>query len=161
MNYRRMMAVCMRYASTYEEAADILNEGFMKVFSNLHHYQPTHPLAAWIKRIMVNTAIDHYRRQRKTLPHLDIDEAYAATDPNAETAIDQLSAAEIMALVQQLSPAYRTVFNLYVLEGYAHREIADMLGINEGTSKSNLAKAKARLQQLVGEQYPHFAYRKA
>lgn len=160
MNYRRMMAVCMRYATDYEEARDILNEGFMKVFTNLPNYLPTHPLPVWIKRIIVNTAIDHYRRNRKNSPQVELDHAHGECDNNTETALDRLSADEIMSLVQQLSPAYRTVFNLYVLEGYSHREIAEMLAINEGTSKSNLAKAKSRLQQLIQTNFPDFEYKK-
>lgn len=161
MNYRRMMAVCMRYATNYEEARDILNEGFMKVFTNLPNYLPTHPLAVWIKRIIVNTAIDHYRRNRKNTAQIDLDHAHGECDNNTETVLDKLSADEIMSVVQQLSPAYRTVFNLYVLEGYSHREIAEMLDINEGTSKSNLAKAKSRLQQLIHTNFPDFHYKKA
>lgn len=160
MNYRRMMAVCMRYANDYEEARDILNEGFMKVFTNLHNYQPTHPLPVWIKRIIVNTAIDHYRRNRKNSPQVELDYAHTECDTNTETIIDKLSAEEIMSVVQQLSPAYRTVFNLYVVEGYSHREIADLLGIGEGTSKSNLSKAKLKLQELICENFPDFYYKK-
>ena len=156
--YGKMMSICMRYAKDREEARDILHEGFMKVYKNLHLYEPHRPLEVWIKKIMINTAIDHYRKNKKEPYHVDIDQAYAESDPSHISAIHQISAEEIIKLVQELSPAYRTVFNLYVIEGYSHNEIAEMLGINVGTSKSNLAKARQRLQELIKTKLPDYDY---
>lgn len=107
---------------------------------------------------MINTAIDHYRKNKKEPYHVDIDQAYAESDPSHISAIHQISAEEIIKLVQELSPAYRTVFNLYVIEGYSHNEIAEMLRINVGTSKSNLAKARQRLQELIRTKLPDYDY---
>lgn len=145
--YGAMMTVCMRYVSNREEARDILHEGFMKVFNNLTKFEQQTNLGAWIRRIMVNTAIDVYRKNAKQPESVEINTALHEADYS--DAVSDMSADEILALVQQLSPAYRTVFNLYVLDGYAHKEIGDMLGISEGTSKSNLAKARVKLQKMI------------
>ncbi len=150
--YGRMMAVSMRYAKNYEEARDILNEGFMKVFTNIHKYKPSHSLESWIKRIVINTAIDHYRKNKKHQNQVDLDYASGEADHSNVSVISKLSAQEILKLVQKLSPAYRTVFSLYVMEGYNHREIAEKLGISEGTSKSNLAKARGKLRIMIEEE---------
>lgn len=158
LHHGKMMAICLRYSEDYEEARDILTEGFMKVFLNLTKYQPHHPLETWMKRIMINTAIDHYRKNKKTQYHIPIENAYNESIPDDFSGLDQLSVDEILKMVQKLSPAYRTVFNLYIVEGYNHREIGEMLNISEGTSKSNLAKAKARLQVLIAEKIPHPQY---
>lgn len=156
--YGKMMSICMRYAKDREEARDILNEGFMKVYKNLYLYEPHRPLDIWIKKIMINTAIDHYRRNKKEPYHVELEHAYSESDENSITAIQKISAEEIIKLVQELSPGYRTVFNLYVIEGYTHNEIAETLGINVGTSKSNLAKARQRLQELIKEKLPDYDY---
>ena len=156
--YSKMLGVCLRYSKSSDEAKDILHEGFMKVYKNLHLYEPHRPLEVWIKKIMINTAIDHYRKNKKEPYHVDIDQAYTESDPSHISAIHQISAEEIIKLVQELSPAYRTVFNLYVIEGYSHNEIAEMLGINVGTSKSNLAKARQRLQELIKTKLPDYDY---
>ncbi len=155
--YGRMMAVCLRYTNNREEARDILNEGFMKVFKNLAKYKPKHSLEAWIKRIMINTAIDHYRKNKKLRNNVDIE--YASTKPAEDNnnIIHQLTAQEILKLVQRLTPAYRTVFSLYVIEGYNHREIGEKLGISEGTSKSNLAKARGKLRTMINTELKEFS----
>ncbi len=145
--YGKMMSVCLRYAKDHEEAKDMLNEGFMKVFKNIQKYKATHSLESWIRRIMINNAIDHYRKYKKHRNQIDITEVYDYS--NDETISSDLSVQEIMKLIQKLSPAYKTVFNLYVVDGYNHREIAEKLGISEGTSKSNLSKARAKLQQMI------------
>lgn len=150
--YGKMMAVCMRYTNNREEARDILHEGFIKVYRNLSRYKPSHSLESWIRRIMINTAIDHYRKNKKYRNQVDLDYAAHKIEVSNHTPINQLSAQEIMKLVQQLPPAYRTVFNLYVVEGYNHREIGNKLGISEGTSKSNLSKARAKLRKLVSSE---------
>lgn len=150
--YGKMMAICMRYTNNYEEARDVLHEGFVKVFKNLHRYKPSHSLESWIRRIMINTSIDHYRKNKKHRHQVDLDYASTKADKNTVDVIHKMSADEIMKLVQQLTPAYRTVFNLYVVEGYNHREIGELLGISEGTSKSNLAKARGKLKKMIKEQ---------
>jgi RNA polymerase sigma-70 factor (ECF subfamily) len=146
-HYGKMMAVCLRYANNPDEALDILHEGFIKVFKHIDQYQPGTSLAAWIRRIMVNTSIDYYRKtiRRRTE---DLEQAYhlQTADPDA---ISQCTEQEILETIQQLSPAYRAVFNLYVIEGYSHKEIADMLDITESTSRSNLVKARMKLQTLL------------
>lgn len=147
--YGSMMAVCLRYTHDREEARDVLHEGFMKVFTNLHKYSKGTNLGAWIRRIMINTAIDHYRKNAKRPNLVEINQAIHEVD--VHDVVSDLSAEEILLMVQRLSPAYRMVFNLYVIEGYSHKEVGIMLGISEGTSKSNLAKARAKLQNMITE----------
>lgn len=145
--YGSMMAVCMRYTSDREEARDVLHEGFMKVYKNLNRFKRGTNLGAWIRRIMINTSIDHYRKHAKQPSFVEINQAVHEAD--VHDVVAEMSADEILAFVQKLSPAYRTVFNLYVIEGFSHKEIGKTLGISEGTSKSNLAKARAKLQQMI------------
>jgi RNA polymerase sigma factor (sigma-70 family) len=145
--YGPMMALCMRYAGNDDDALDILHEGFIKVFRNITQYQPDTSLHAWIKRIMVNTAIDFYRKNIRRRTD-DIEAAFDLSDGEAD-AVSQCSEKEILEAIQQLSPVYRTVFNLYVLEGYSHREIANLLGITESTSRSNLVKARLKLKDIL------------
>ncbi len=149
----KMMAVCLRYTNNYEEARDVLTEGFMKVFKNLHRYKPSHSLDSWMKRIMINTAIDHYRKNKKHSQQVDLEYASNESGPNDANPISSLTAQEILQLVQKLPPAYRTVFNLYAIEGYNHREIGELLGISEGTSKSNLAKARGKLKKMIAQKH--------
>lgn len=144
----KMMGICMRYTSCRDEAAVILNNGFFKVFTKIDAYDSQQgPIEAWITRIMVNTAIDHYRKEIRKSRTAELSDAHQVTD--ASTVLDHLAAEDIMQMVQALTPAYRTVFNLYAIEGYSHKEIAEKLGIAEGTSKSNLAKARQKLQAAV------------
>ena len=143
-HYPKMMGVCLRYAGSQDEALDILHEGFIKVFKNLNKYEPGTSLYSWIRRIMVNTAIDYYRKMVRRRTD-DIETAYSVSTNDAD-ALSQMSEQEILEAIQELSPAYRAVFNLYILEGYSHREIADLLGITESTSRSNLVKARIKLQ---------------
>jgi len=145
--YGSMMVVCMRYTNDREEARDVLHEGFMKVFKNLTKFKRGTNLGAWIRRIMINTAIDHYRKTAKRPNLVEINHAIHEAD--VHDVVAEISADEILEMVQKLSPAYRMVFNLYVIEGYAHKEVGKQLGISEGTSKSNLAKARAKLQQMI------------
>ena len=152
--YSRMMGVCLRYSNDQEEAVDILHEGFIKVFKNIRKYQPGTSLSAWIRRIMVNTAIDYYRKSIRRRTE-DIEQAYDLSTDDAD-AISQCTEREILDAVQQLSPAYRAVFNLYVIEGYSHREIAEMLDITKSTSRSNLVKARSKLQALLSSR--HYGY---
>jgi len=146
-HYSKMMAVCLRYASSSDDAMDILHEGFIKVFRHIAKYQPGTSLSAWIRKIMVNTAIDYYRKNIRRRTE-DIEQAYDLGASEAD-AISQCSEQEILEAIQQLSPAYRTVFNLYVVEGYSHKEIADILDITESTSRSNLVKARMKLKTFL------------
>ena len=143
----RMYAVCLRYASNAEEAEDILQEGFIKVFKKLDSFRREGSFEGWIRRIFVNTAIEHFRRKRYLQPVTEKEEN--TLEGQYLSILDDLAERDIMALVQQLSPGYRTIFNMYVVEGYTHKEIGDMLGISEGTSKSQLSRAKVILQEMV------------
>lgn len=146
-------SVCLRYSSNQEEAKEILNEGFLKVFNNLGSYSPKYPFKAWLRTIMVNTAINYYRDNKKYNQELNLT---GIEDPiYDEDIINKISADEILTLVQQLPPAYRTVFVMHVVDGYNHREIGEILSINEGTSRSNFMKARIKLQLLVQQQFPH------
>ena len=144
--YGKMMGICLRYAGSRDEALDLLHEGFIKVFQNIARYKVGTSLPAWIRTIMVNTCIDYYRKtiRRRTE---DIAEAHylSIDDPDA---LSNLTEQEILAAVHELSPAYRAVFNLYVVEGYSHKEIADALQITESTSRSNLVKARIKLKEF-------------
>lgn len=143
----RMYAVCLRYAGNTEEAEDILQEGFIKIFKKLDSFRSEGSFEGWVRRIFVNTAIEHFRRKRYLMPVTEKEEN--TIEGKYTSVLDDLGAKDIMALVQELSPGYRTVFNMYVVEGYTHKEIADMLGISEGTSKSQLSRAKVILQDMV------------
>lgn len=143
----RMYAVCLRYAGNAEEAEDILQEGFIKIFKKLDSFRREGSFEGWVRRIFVNTAIEHFRRKRYLQPVTEKEES--TLEGNYLSVLDNLAERDIMELVQQLSPGYRTVFNMYVVEGYTHKEIGDILGISEGTSKSQLSRAKMILQDLV------------
>jgi RNA polymerase sigma factor (sigma-70 family) len=149
----RMYAVCLRYATNSEEAQDILQEGFIKVFKKLDSFRGDGSFEGWIRRIFVNTAIEHFRRRKYLMPVTEKEEN--TIEGKYTSALDDLGVKDIMALVQELSPGYRTVFNMYVVEGYTHKEIADMLGISEGTSKSQLSRAKVILQDMVRTHLDH------
>lgn len=143
----RMYAVCLRYAGSAEEAEDILQEGFIKVFKKLNTFRKEGSFEGWIRRIFVNTAIEHFRRKKYLQPVTEKEEN--TIEGSYLSVLDTLAERDIMELVQQLSPGYRTVFNMYVVEGYTHKEIGDILGISEGTSKSQLSRAKVILQDMV------------
>jgi len=143
----KMYGVCLRYAGNAEEAEDILQDGFIKVFNKIDSYRGEGSFEGWIRRIFVNTAIEHFRKRIYLQPITDTEEN--TIQGKYLSALDHMAEKDIIHLVQQLSPGYRTVFNMYVVEGYTHRQIADALGISEGTSKSQLSRAKLILQDLV------------
>ena len=145
--YGMLMGVCMRYASNENDALDLLHEGFIKVFLNIGKYTPGTSLGSWMRRIMVNSCIDYYRKKIRRRTE-DIDQVYDLKSDDAD-AISQLSEQDILSAMQRLPDVYRTVFNLYVLEGFSHKEIAEQLEINESTSRSNLAKARAKLRMIL------------
>jgi RNA polymerase sigma factor (sigma-70 family) len=150
--YRRfapkMYAVCLRYANNTDDAQDLLQEGFIKVYKNLHRFRAEGSFEGWVRRVFVNTSIEHFRKKSAQLSSVSEKEENTIEDADI-TALDSLAEKDIINIVQELSPGYRTVFNLYVVEGYAHKEIGELLGISEGTSKSQLARAKAILQKKV------------
>ncbi len=145
---RKMMSICMRYASGREQAQDILQDGFVKVFQKMDHYRGEGPLGGWIARTMVNTALDTLRRNKPYDHSLDLTEA-EHLHAEDEQVLSGMSTDELMALIQALPPGYRTVFNLFCIEGYPHKEIGEMLGISENTSKSQFMKARAYLRRLL------------
>lgn len=148
-HYELMYPTCLRYASDENEALDIMHDGFIKVFRNISKYQSGTSLKAWIKRVMVNTAIDHYRKRSRKRTE-SIDQAYHLSSFNID-AISKMAADEIILSLQELSPAYRSVFNLYVIEGYSHKEVAQQLQITESTSRSNLVKARNKLKIILAK----------
>ncbi len=148
--YSPLMAICLRYSNHDDEAMDLLHESFIKIFRSIGKYQPGTSLGAWMKRITVNTAIDYYRRNTRRRTE-NLEEAFDLRVTDAD-AVSNYSEKEILAAVQQLTPAYRTVFNLFVIEGFSHREIAEQLDITESTSRSNLVKARLKLQDMLKDQ---------
>jgi RNA polymerase sigma-70 factor (ECF subfamily) len=143
------MSICLPYADSRDEAAEILNDGFMKLFNNIRQFDLKKPLKPWLRAIMVNTAINHYRQKQRTIQAEEMDSANQESE--AESIISGISYQEIITMLQTLPPSYRVVFNLYVIEGYKHEEIAKMLGITVGTSKSNLFKAKESLRNILND----------
>ena len=146
-HYGALMSICQRYAGGEHEAMDLLHESFIKIFQKIGRYESGTALLAWMRRITVNTAIDHYRRNARRRTE-DLDRAYSVSS-DAPDVFAQFGAREILNAVQQLSPTYRTIFNLYVIEGYSHREIGEQLTITESTSRSNLVKARGKLQKIL------------
>lgn len=148
------MAICERYAGNHDDAMEILNDGFLKIFKEIHKYKPMYTdgmasFTGWLRKIMVYTSIDHYRKNKKHLLNIHTDPTLLQIAAPYETAIDKLSYEEILKAIQLLSPAYRTVFNLFIIDGLSHNEISKKLGIAEGTSKSNLSKARMHLQNIL------------
>src|SRR6185369_11797143 len=146
----KMYAVCLRYTNNADDAQDLLQEGFIKIYKNLHRFRAEGSFEGWIRRVFVNTSIEHFRKKSTKLSLVSEKEENTLEDTDI-TALESLAEKDIINLIQQLSPGYRTVFNLYVVEGYSHKEIGELLGISEGTSKSQLARAKAVLQKKVSQ----------
>lgn len=161
--YGKMLAVCMRYSRNREEAQDVLHDGMIKVFLKLESFENKGSLEGWVRRIIVNNAIDFVRSRRDF--YLGQEQDYLIDEMIDDSAderdlemVRELKVEKLIGLIQKLSPAYQTVFNLYAIENMTHKEIAEKLNINIGTSKSNLAKAKMRLKELVEEHWKEFAY---
>lgn len=143
-----MFAVCLRYTSDRDAATDILQEGFVKVFKSLERFSFEGSVEGWIRRIIVNTAIDHFRKAAKLFVVQDLEDIQLE-DTSANHFLGKMESEEIMKLIQKLPAGYRAVLNLYVVEEFSHKEISAMLGISEGTSKSQLARAKAHLKEMI------------
>lgn len=149
--YAYGMKICMRYSYSRDEAAEILNDSFMKVFAKIHLFDEQLSFKAWLRKIVIHTAIDYYRRRKKLENHLEI----AENDPGHFdlSGIDQLQLEDILKLLNELPEIYRMTFNLYEIEGYSHEEIAEMLNIGVSTSRSNLTRAKQKLRALYHKYY--------
>lgn len=147
----RMFTVCLRYSKDRHEAEEILQEGFIKVFSSLQQYRAEGSLEGWIRRVMVTTALQRLRSRTPLHAVLSVDGSVTHEVPDDDNLEGRLSAKELLALVQALPAAYRLVFNLYVFEGYRHKEISQLLGISECTSKSNLYDARQWLKEKIAK----------
>jgi RNA polymerase sigma factor (sigma-70 family) len=142
-----MYGVCLRYSENSEDVNDVLQEGFIKVYKNLDKFRSEGSFEGWVRRIFINTSIEHYRKKVKLYNVSEVQEN--TVEDTDLSALDSLAVKDIMNIINELSPGYKQVFNLYVVEGYSHKEIADMLGITEGTSKSQLARAKGVLKKII------------
>ena len=143
----KMYGVCLRYSGNVEDANDLLQEGFIKVFKNLGKFRGDGSFEGWVRRIFVNTSIEHFRKKVKLY---NVSEVQENTIEDIElNVLDSMAEKDIISLVHELSPGYKAVFNMHVIEGYSHKEIAEILGITEGTSKSQLARAKLVLKKMV------------
>lgn len=150
------LGICFRYANNEDEAHDMTQQGFIKIFKKMDSYNGNGSFEGWMRRIIVNTAIDYYRKRDKKTFSIDSTESMDMPDEFGEEDFSEevlsiLGKDRLMDEIASLSPAYRTIFNLYVIEGYTHKEIAEKLTIAEGTSKSNLAKAKSNLRNKLNE----------
>jgi RNA polymerase sigma-70 factor (ECF subfamily) len=144
----KMMGVCLRYATDRMEAEDMLQNGFIKVFQKIEDYRGDGSFEGWIRRIMAHSSIEYYRKYHKMVQLVDIEDA-AGHAPVDAMALSKLAASDLMALIGQLAPGYRIVFNLFAIEGFSHKEIAEMTGISEGASKSQLSRARSVLKEQV------------
>jgi RNA polymerase sigma factor (sigma-70 family) len=153
------MSICLRYADNREDASEILNDSFLKVFTHIDKFNLDKPFRPWLRKVIINTAINHFRKKQKDIKTENL--KLASNEIDDDDLISNINYQEMVALLQKLSPAYRTVFNLYVLEGFTHEEIGRQLGISEGTSKSNLHKAKAHLKIIFTEYFESQYVKKA
>lgn len=154
--YSFSMGICMRYSSNYTEAEEIINDSFLKIFKMIADFEPSYQnieasFVGWIKKIIIHTAIDQYRKNKRSYTMSLSDDSNFEIIESSASPIDNMSYKEIIGLVQKLSPTYRTVFNLFVLDGHKHEEISKQLNISVGTSKSNLAKARMNIQKMLQE----------
>lgn len=149
-NANKMYALCLRYSNDRDEASDIMQEGFIRIFNKLGDYKNDGPIEGWMRKIMVNTALEKYRKNHFLYSVDSIDDINEMDIDIEDECVDNgLEAEDLMDMVMSLPPQYKMVFNLYALEGYSHKEIGDMLGITIGTSKSNLSRARSILQRRV------------
>ncbi len=150
-------SICDRYTNDHHDSAEILNDGFLKIFKQIHRYSPAYSdtvssFKGWIRKIMIRTAIDHFRKNKKYSFTEDLSNTTMQVSERGEDAIDKISYTEIIKAVQELSTGYRTVLNLFIIDGYTHEEIASQLGISVGASKSNLARARRQLKEILFQQ---------
>ena len=145
---RKMMGVCLRYSDNHEEAEDVLQNGFVSVFQNIESFKGTGSLEGWIRKIMVNTALTSIRKNKKLKLNIELDSVEYML-PSTNYISESFAAKDLLKIIQTLPTGFKTVFNLYAIEGYSHKEIGEMLGISEGTSKSQYSRAKTHLQKLI------------
>lgn len=143
----KMLIVCMRYAKDRMEAEDVLQMGYIKVFQKVNEYRRDGAFEGWIRKVMVNTAIESYRKNLRSLNVVPIEDAY--DQPSTGFDFSRLGMQDLLKLIQKLADGYRMVFNMYIIEGYSHKEIAETLGISEGASKSQLSRARAILKEEI------------
>jgi RNA polymerase sigma factor (sigma-70 family) len=145
--YGFAMKICLRYADNRYEASEVLNEGFFKAYTNIEKYDKSWPFKTWLSKIMYNASIDYYRTNLKWSQFVDLEKSETKT---YESSVEhKLNYEDLLATIQRLPPAYRIVFNLYAVDGYSHEEIAEMTGITASTSRSNLHKARMKLQKML------------
>ena len=148
--HRSLLGICLRYAKSYEEAEDLLQSGMIRIFRTINTYNDVGSFEGWMKRIITNLAIDNFRKNQKHYFHSNIDDL--ENDTSVECHFDSnLDAKKIIEIIQNLPDGYRIVFNLFAIEGFSHKEIAGKLGITESTSKTQLRKARIKLQTLLNE----------
>jgi RNA polymerase sigma factor (sigma-70 family) len=147
---KKMYMVCLRYTKSQQEAEDVLQESFIKIFRNLNGYRGDSRFSYWIKRVVINTALNSQRKKLYMYPMVDIDEVKNISGSNK--ALSDFNLEELLSLIRELPAGCQTVFNLFAIEGYSHREIAEMLEVSEGTSKSQFARARKLLQQKIAEE---------
>lgn len=152
---RKMMGVCLRYASSREEAEDVLQEGFIKVFDKIKTFRADGPLEAWIRRIVVNCAINQIHRNKWQSLSSDIDNIQDFQVSTPESISDKMNANDLLKIIDKLPPGYKMVFNMFAIEGYGHKEISDMLKISESTSKSQYLKARKYIRELLEGKKTH------
>lgn len=145
---KKMLGVCMRYAKSTEQAEDVLQDGFIKVFSKLNDFKHDGSLEGWIRRIMVNTSLDQIRKENKLLGNMSLDNVDYKLQDNAFV-LENLVAKDLMKMVQSMPLGYKVVFNMFAIEGYSHKEISEHLGISENTSKSQYSRARAYLRERL------------
>jgi len=146
----KMMGVCLRYTKDVEQAEDVMQDGFVKVFTKLDKYSGEGSLEGWVRRIMVNTALDHIRRNTKFNANISMDDVEYKVESDSD-ALGSLMEEDLLKLIQEMPDGYRTVFNMFAIEGYSHKEIGEQLGVSENTSKSQYSRAKAYLRIKVEE----------
>jgi len=146
---KRMMGVCLRYSKDVDEAQDILQMGFIKVFEKLNLYTHQGSLEGWIRRVIVNTALDNVRKNKKFEDHIEMDKIDYQLEGTKENGLELLKVDDLLRIIQKMPNGFRTVFNLYAIEGYSHKEIAEELNISVSTSKSQYSRARAYLQKAV------------
>lgn len=143
----KMMSVCMRYAKNRAEAEDVLQLGYIKIFTKINYFKGDGSFEGWMRRIMVNASIENFRKNQRSLKIVELDEAFE--QPSVGFDFSNLGMEDLLRVISTLADGYRMVFNMYAIEGYSHREIADQLGISEGASKSQLSRARAILKQEI------------
>ena len=145
---RKMMGVCLRYADRGEEAEDMLQNGFIRVFDKIETFRGSGSLEGWIRKIVVNESLTYLRKNKAMRLNVDIDDAKYMIPGNSHVG-ENMNEKDLLKMIQQLPIGFRTVFNMYAIEGYSHKEIAEQLGISEGTSKSQYSRARAHLQNML------------